>query len=203
MNYLCALEVANKLKLKKYLDYGSGVGSGAILFLKNGFDVSCADISEPLLTFAKWRIKKRKLRARFIDLKSETPDAETFDMITCFDVLEHATNPKKILLDLRSRLKKGGILILNNAECELDKNKPMHISRVGLEKKLRGYGFEQVWHKKVLVLIKAQRPKVLNILYLALGSFDSSWLINFLKRIGGAKYYKKFLLSDKAKSLQC
>ncbi len=53
--YVAALEFAKGKGCKSYLDFGSGVGSGAVLFARNGFEAACADISTPLLDFCRFR----------------------------------------------------------------------------------------------------------------------------------------------------
>src|SRR4029079_7140422 len=54
---------------REYLDYGSGIGSEALVFAAAGFHVTLADVSEPLLAFARWRCERRGLKVVTIDLK--------------------------------------------------------------------------------------------------------------------------------------
>lgn len=42
-----------------------------------------------------------------------TSTSEKFDVITLFDVLEHTSNPKKVLLDCSSRLKPDGLIVIS------------------------------------------------------------------------------------------
>lgn len=197
VNYVCAMEMAKKLGLRKYLDYGSGIGSGAIIFLKNGFDVTCADISQPLLSFIEYRLRKRNLKARLLDLKMQQLDKETYDIITCFEVLEHSTDPLNMLKDLRKALKTEGILILNNVQgVKENHNKPMHISNVNLQKRLRSLGFEYLWElnhefKKscknnyIFVLRKVNRPFLIDSTFYLYDDFPPLYIktiINKLRR---------------------
>jgi len=194
LHYVRALEIAKQLDLKAYLDYGSGIGSGAIVFLRNGFsDIACADIAEPLRKFVDYRLKKRNMKASLIDLRTEKLDKARYDLITCFDVLEHTTNPRRILKDLRDALKDGGFLILNNADCGTDEDRPMHISTAKLEKRLRGMGFQQLWNfqnefkelspEYVLVLKKIKRHFMHNFLFYLYDGFCPKWLVRIVHKL--------------------
>lgn len=193
ISYVAALELAQKMGFKRYLDYGSGVGSGIILFLKHGLEASGADIATPLQDFIKFRLKSRNLTAKLIDLKKQGLKPDAYDIITCFDVLEHAVDPRSMLKELRASLKKGGILVVNNVTCPEDKNKPMHISRVGLEKKLRSAGFDQLWNyqkdfKKsatnyVVVLKKVKRPAVMNAAFYLYDHFSPLAVSKIVKKL--------------------
>lgn len=171
LRYVCALDIVKKLGGNKYLDFGSGVGSGTILFARNGFQVYLADISTPLLDFAKYRFKKRMLSAEFIDLKSENLPDHFFDVITVFDVLEHIKDPIGLLTELREQIHDNGIIILNTPFRE-DKDRPMHIvNNEKLALKFRGLGFDyldeysycfDLIHKGGIILKKTSRTKLGN-----------------------------------------
>jgi len=61
--YVVALHYAQRHHCTSYLDFGSGVGSGVILFARHGLAVTAADISGPLLGYgATWT--SRYLRRR-------------------------------------------------------------------------------------------------------------------------------------------
>ena len=58
--YVNALELARveAPRARRYLDFGSGVGSGGLLFARAGFEATLADISVPLLGLARWRFER-------------------------------------------------------------------------------------------------------------------------------------------------
>jgi 2-polyprenyl-3-methyl-5-hydroxy-6-metoxy-1,4-benzoquinol methylase len=126
-----ALKIAMKEQIRKYLDFGSGVGSTGILFARNGFDVTLADISSKMLKFAEWRFMMRGLSGTFIDLKEENLPREEYDFITAIDVFEHVSDLKKTIQMVSSALKLGGILFLE-ATYGRDSERPMHIAQKGL-----------------------------------------------------------------------
>lgn len=96
---------------KTVLDFGCGNGN-FVKFLRSkkyktfGYDKSVG-ITEHLFS--------EKLP--FYKNENEIPN-EYFNVITCFDVIEHATNPEKIMDVFRMKLKKGGILILSTPNAE-------------------------------------------------------------------------------------
>jgi 2-polyprenyl-3-methyl-5-hydroxy-6-metoxy-1,4-benzoquinol methylase len=126
--YVLGLDIARSYSVQSCLDFGSGVGSGALLFMRAGLEMTLADISTTLLNFARWRIAKRGLRARFVDLKYETIPAANFDMILAMDVFEHLVDPAETVERLWRALKPGGLLFAR-IHAEIDPNRPQHIAR--------------------------------------------------------------------------
>jgi hypothetical protein len=91
--------LAHERGCRDYLDFGSGIGSDALVFASVGCRVTLADISGPLLAFAKWRCERRGFDVRTIDLKIARPPRREFDAVVCFDVLEHIHRPLRTLDD--------------------------------------------------------------------------------------------------------
>src|SRR5215468_6365915 len=73
------LNYALRRGAREYLDFGSGIGSNAILFAKHGFRVTLADVSDTMLGFAQWRLERRGLRAQFVNLNRQQLLRERFD----------------------------------------------------------------------------------------------------------------------------
>jgi len=126
--YVAALEFASAAHCKSYLDLGSGVGSGALLFRRHGFEVTLADISSVLLSFCKYRFNERALEARFIDLKESLLPEGAFDFVTAMDVFEHLVDPVGTVQSLDRALKPGGY-IYGRFAAEEDPDRPQHIVR--------------------------------------------------------------------------
>jgi len=124
--YVNALDLARARAGRRYLDFGSGVGSGAILFARHGFAVGLADISSTLLEFARWRLGRRGISASFIDLKASDLPENAFDIITAMDVFEHLTDPVGTVDRLARALKPGGV-IFGRFAAEPDADRPQHI----------------------------------------------------------------------------
>jgi 2-polyprenyl-3-methyl-5-hydroxy-6-metoxy-1,4-benzoquinol methylase len=145
--YVAAMEFALSADCKSYLDFGSGVGSGALLFRRHGFNVTLADISGLMLSFCKYRFEARGCDARFIDLKKSTLPAAAFDFITAMDVFEHLVDPVGAVDSLAVCLKPGGY-IFGRFACEVDLERPQHIVRDfrPVFDRFLELGFQEVFH---------------------------------------------------------
>lgn len=96
---------------KTVLDYGSGRGETLEIFGRAGFRVTGADIDAECV----------RLSARFgtaCRLEGEHPvrqfGEKSFDIVTCFHVLEHVENPKQTLIELRQISREFVLLAVPN-----------------------------------------------------------------------------------------
>lgn len=149
--YVAALRLAEREQCRSCLDFGAGVGSGAILFARHGFDAALADISTPLLDFCRWRLGLRNLKCDLYDLKASMLPQAAFDMITAMDVFEHLADPIETVELLAGSLRPGGLLY-GRFHAEHDDDRPLHV--VGdfgpTLKRLDELGFIQVWQDEWL-----------------------------------------------------
>jgi len=123
---LMCLDIATRRQGRSCLDYGSGIGSDAIAFANAGYAVTLADVSEPLLRFAKWRCERRGFKVTAIDLKTSPVPAAAYDVAICFDVLEHIPRPMRTLGRISRSLSPGGLLFVH-APFGVDPDRPMHV----------------------------------------------------------------------------
>lgn len=149
--YVVALQFARQHDCHSYLDFGSGVGSGGILFARHGFQVTMADISSPALDFSRWRFAERVLNAHLVDLKTSNLPSEAFDMVTAMDVFEHLVNPVETVRELWRVLKKGGFLF-GRFHAEHDDDRPHHVT-LDFDptfRELEKLGFVKTWQDQWL-----------------------------------------------------
>jgi SAM-dependent methyltransferase len=123
---MCADVAMSRCRGREYLDYGSGIGSDALIFAAAGFRVTLADVSEPLLKFAAWRCRRRGYDVRVIDLKRDRLPTARFDAVVCFDVLEHIHRPLRTLRSIHEAMAPGGLLFVHAPFGE-DPDRPMHV----------------------------------------------------------------------------
>jgi 2-polyprenyl-3-methyl-5-hydroxy-6-metoxy-1,4-benzoquinol methylase len=149
--YVTALHFAQQHGCRHYLDFGAGVGAGAILFAQHGFEVTLADISSTLLGFSQWRLARRGLTATAIDLKVAPLPSSAFDLITAMDVFEHLVDPVETVGRLWGALKPGGFLYAR-IHAESDEDRPQHIAQDfgPTFERMRALGFSQVWQDEWL-----------------------------------------------------
>ena len=126
--YVLGLDIAREHRVSTCLDFGSGIGSGALLFTHAGITMTLADISTTLLDFASWRFARRGLPAQRIDLKHEALPEASFDMILAMDVFEHLAEPEQVVEQLWGALRPGGLLFAR-IHAEEDTDRPQHIVR--------------------------------------------------------------------------
>lgn len=107
------------------LDFGSGVGSTALLFASNGFNISVADIAEPLLSYMSWRMNRRGFDCRIYNLNKDSLPIDAFDAISAIDVFEHVNDPKATLQNIYNSLHEGGLICFNVCGGE---GAPMHVT---------------------------------------------------------------------------
>ncbi len=151
LGYVSALHLALLNGGNRFLDFGSGVGSGALLFAANGYEVSLADISSTLLDFAQRRLDKRGIAAQYIDTKTEALPDGAYDFITAMDVFEHIAEPEQTVEVLARALAPGGILF-GRFSAEIDEDRPSHIA---LDfgptfRRLEELGFRECWRDEWL-----------------------------------------------------
>lgn len=151
LSYVVALELAIGRGCRDFLDFGAGVGSGAILFARNGLNVTLADISSTILQVCRWRLDQRGLPGRCIDLKEESLPEGAFDMVCAMDVFEHLADPVGTVNTLWHAMRPGGFLY-GRFHAEQDEERPHHIVQdfQPTLKRLGELGFREVWRDEWL-----------------------------------------------------
>ena len=138
---LMCLDVVQRHRVRTVLDFGSGIGSDAIVFADAGYPVTLADVSDPLRSFAQWRCARRGFTVESIDLKTETLPAAAFDAVICFDVLEHIPRPMRTLETISRSMRPGGLLFVH-APFGADPDRPMHVVHTDpISSRMRTVGF--------------------------------------------------------------
>ena len=97
---------------KDFLDLGCGLGRHSILFGKNGFNVSCFDISEVAIKKTENWAKEEKLNFDYQvgDMLELPYKNNSFDCILCMNVISHTDTEgiKRVISELKRVLRKNG-----------------------------------------------------------------------------------------------
>jgi mycofactocin glycosyltransferase len=149
--YVTALELAREHGCRTALDFGSGVGAGALLFGRHGLQVALADVSSALLAFCRWRLQHRGQPARFIDLKCDALPEAGFQIVTAMDVFEHLCDPVHAVDRIERALAPGGILF-GRFHADEDASHPQHIAHdfAATFGRLQEHGFREIWRDEWL-----------------------------------------------------
>jgi SAM-dependent methyltransferase len=119
LSYVVASEFARERGCRSYLDFGSGIGSGALVFggdapsgvaSRQPMETTCADISSPMLEFCRFRQEIRGRSGRFVDLRHDALPVRAYDFITAMDVFEHLYDPVEAIERLHDALRPGGYI---------------------------------------------------------------------------------------------
>ena len=101
---------------KIFLDLGCGLGRHSVLFARNGFNVSCFDISEEAINRTRTWCEEENLSCDYkVGDMLELPYKDnSFDCIFCRNVISHTDTEgmKKIIDELKRVLKKDGEVYL-------------------------------------------------------------------------------------------
>jgi 2-polyprenyl-3-methyl-5-hydroxy-6-metoxy-1,4-benzoquinol methylase len=107
-----ALSISLGLGKKTMMDFGAGTGRDCLTFAKKGFSATHCDCLGENSRFAQWRYQARGLNVRLLDPRELENDSTCYDVITCFDVLEHLVDPLKWVRIFYAKLKPEGVLFL-------------------------------------------------------------------------------------------
>lgn len=95
-----------------FLDLGCGLGRHSLLFGKNGFNVSCFDISEEAIKKTREWAELEKLSFDYIvgDMLDLPYQDNSFDCILCMNVISHTDTfgIKKVINEIKRVLKRNG-----------------------------------------------------------------------------------------------
>jgi len=99
--------------VKTILDIGCGLGEFLWILQKNGYEIGGCDVDEACIERTRNIIKDVK----YADVQrlSNYYSNNSFDLITCFHVLEHLSYPYETMLEIRKVTKKYAIFAVPNA----------------------------------------------------------------------------------------
>ena len=109
--YWLAADLANGLEV---LDAGCGVGYGAEMIARAGASrVVGIDLAPEAIATASERVGE-PVDFRVGDVRDPPFDEGSFDLVVCFEVLEHLEDPEPAITALKGVLRQGGLLIVSS-----------------------------------------------------------------------------------------
>ena len=110
MRYYFALQFAVN---KVVLDAGCGAGYGCDLLATVAKKVIGIDYSEEAINWAKKHYSRSNLKFRVMNLSALDFNDDTFDLVTCFEVIEHLRDDRVFLEKTSHVLKPNGVLVIS------------------------------------------------------------------------------------------
>ena len=101
------------VKGRRVLDVGSGEGYGAALLAEHAQEVVGVDYSPAAVEHATATYRLPNLSFRIAEATELPDELENFDVVTCFEVIEHITDAAGLVRNLRRALRPGGVLVLS------------------------------------------------------------------------------------------
>lgn len=102
------------------LDIACGTGYGSDLLCRRGAkSVIGMDILSETIDFARAKYKSNGLQFKVGDILEIGLSKNYFDVITCFETIEHVSNQEKALREIRRVLKPNGLLIISSPNRKL------------------------------------------------------------------------------------
>ena len=128
------------------LDAGCGVGYGTAFLAERARRVVGVDRSEDAIAYARRRYAGPNVEFRVGDLLAlEEPDG-AFDVVCCFETIEHLPDQEAFLEEVGRVLRPGGLFVVSTPRAGTAGENPFHereLSAPELERLLRTY-FERV-----------------------------------------------------------
>lgn len=96
------------------LDLGAGMGGFAVAMAREGACVFALEYNGDYCQITRLRGRRYGLDLPIVQAAGETLPfpAESFDLVCCWDVLEHVQNPRAVLSETYRVLRPGGVLLL-------------------------------------------------------------------------------------------
>lgn len=114
-NDLMKMKLLNKYKSSgRLLDVGCAMGGFLKIANEQGFEVEGVEVAETAAQYVKQNLG---IKVSNCDLPNANLGAESFDIITLWDVFEHLKNPNPVLAEVHRLLRPGGLVFISTGDA--------------------------------------------------------------------------------------
>lgn len=100
------------------LDAGCGVGYGTAYLAETARRVVGVDRSEEAVAYARRRYGRANVEFAVGDLLELDAGADTFDVVCCFETIEHLPDQERFLSQVRRVLRPGGTFVVSTPQAD-------------------------------------------------------------------------------------
>ena len=131
---------------KRVLDLATGEGYGASVLARKASSVTGIDLDEATIGHAQDRYDQANLTFLVGDITEvPIPESGCFDVIVCFEAIEHIAEHQRLLGEVKRLLAKNGLFIVSTPnkdvyKQESDDENPFHVKELDLEELTRLVG---------------------------------------------------------------
>jgi 2-polyprenyl-6-hydroxyphenyl methylase / 3-demethylubiquinone-9 3-methyltransferase len=115
LEYVCNQLEAVSPEECRILDVGCGGGLFSLAMAERGYKTTGIDVGKDLIKVAQGKAEERKLKlslqATSLEAFAKKKRQNLFDVVCCFEVLEHVADPDQWLTHAASLVKPGGLLV--------------------------------------------------------------------------------------------
>lgn len=134
-HYTRYLFASQFIKNKQVLDLGCGAGYGSDLMLKHGNpkNIKSIDISSEAIEFAKKHYETKELNYYISDATKTAFESNSFDVIVCYELIEHLKEPENLIKEISRIIKKDGLLIISTPRKKNSNRSNFHVHEFKFE----------------------------------------------------------------------
>lgn len=114
--------ISNFKKACSFLDVGCSLGFLVKAAQDSGYDATGIDLNQKDIDLGI-RLFDINLKKQFLDQHKKS-----YDVITSYNVIEHVSNPKAILLEMSSRLNDDGVIVVGTHDIDCNNHKNQRVN---------------------------------------------------------------------------
>lgn len=132
--YAYALQLVSR---KRVLDLACGEGYGSWILADAAMEVVGVDKNSHVIRHAQMTYKKDNLKFEVGDMEKLLFNSGEFDVVVCFEAIEHIIAQEECIVEIRRVLRDGGILLISTPVMADSKKKdslnPFHLKELTLQ----------------------------------------------------------------------